>query len=164
VSLVGTVAWAMVANRTTVRTPARAVPSPSSGRSSAPSPSPSPCALAVTSPAVRCAATAECFGQLGKDHRAAAVGCEQPHAWEVFAVGTLPDSLQAVDYDSLRKTQAVRAACTATTLALVDFNAYAWKVDVVGPTLDAYRHGDRAFRCVAGPASGMVTGSTFTRR
>jgi hypothetical protein len=130
----------------------------------APAPTPTPCGLAVTSPAVQCADTPECFGPMGKDHRAAVVACELPHAWEVFALGSLPDGLTSVDYDSVRKTQPVRGACTATTLALVDFNMYAWRVDVVAPTLDAYRHGDHTFRCVAGPASGMVTGSTFTRR
>ncbi len=125
-----------------------------------------PCALAGASPTMRCVAAPECFGALTVDGgvaHATTTPCDQPHAWEVFALDSLPASVTATDYQSIRTSPAVQGACNTATLATVSFSAYAWKVDVLPPGPEALKAGDRTFRCLAGPGAGTSTGSKFTR-
>jgi hypothetical protein len=115
---------------------------------------------------MRCPATAECFADLavtGGAVSAASMPCDRPHAWEVFALDTLPPGVVRTDYRTIKNDVYVRNACSGSTLALVDLQAFAWHVDVLPPSPDALRAGDRTFRCVAGPVTGRSTGSRFVR-
>jgi hypothetical protein len=115
---------------------------------------------------MRCASKAECFGAMTVDGgavRAASTACDQPHVWEVFALDTLPPSVTGIDYSKIKNDGYVRSACNDTNLALVDFDAVSWRVDVLPPSPDAFQAGDRTFRCLAGPATGTSTGSKFAR-
>jgi tRNA A-37 threonylcarbamoyl transferase component Bud32 len=123
------------------------------------------CGLTAASPTMRCASTPECFGVLtvaGTVAHAATTACDQPHTWEVFAFDTLPTSVTSVDYLKIKDDGYVRSACNDTNLALVDFEAFSWRVDVLPPSPDAFRSGDRTFRCLAGPLTGTSVGSKFT--
>jgi eukaryotic-like serine/threonine-protein kinase len=173
VALVGAIGWQATAGH---RAPARPAPkaqvTPSKGDTGPGTVRPSgagagaPCGLTGTLPSMRCASTPECFGPITVDSgaaRAPVTPCDQPHSWEAYALGTLPAGITTTDYQTIKNDAYVRSACNATTLAMVDFQAYAWHVDMLPPTPDAFRAGDRTFRCVAGPASGTTTGSTFVR-
>ncbi len=125
------------------------------------------CGLTAASPTMRCASTPECFGVLTVDGtvaHAAATTCDKPHTWEVFALDTLPTSVTSVDYLKIKDNGYVRSSCNDTNLALVDFEAFSWRIDVLPPSPDAFRSGDRTFRCLAGPLTGTSTGSKFTHR
>jgi tRNA A-37 threonylcarbamoyl transferase component Bud32 len=124
------------------------------------------CGLTAASASMRCAATPECFGALTVQSgivQAAATACEKPHTWEVFALDTLPTSVTSVDYPKIKDNGYVRSACNDTNLALVDFEAFSWRVDVLPPSPDAFHSGDRTFRCLAGPLTGTSVGSKFAK-
>jgi tRNA A-37 threonylcarbamoyl transferase component Bud32 len=123
------------------------------------------CGLTAVAATWRCVETPECFGPLAVDDdggaRAAATRCDLPHAWEVFALGTVPATV--TDYRKIKDDWYVRSACTLTTLALVDSRAVAWRVDVLPPTPAAFRFGDRTLRCLAAPTTGTTTGARFVK-
>jgi serine/threonine protein kinase len=124
------------------------------------------CGLTVAPSTVRCASTPECFGVLTVDGtvaHAATMACDGPHTWEVFALDSLPASVTSVDYLKIKDNGYVRSACNGTNLALVDFDAFSWRIDVLPPSPDAFRSGDRTFRCLAGPLTGTSVGSKFAR-
>ncbi|MGC9670357.1 serine/threonine-protein kinase [Planosporangium sp. 12N6] len=124
------------------------------------------CGLTANLPGLRCPATPECFGPVGVDGgvaHAAPTGCDGTHAAEVFALGELPATVTGVDYLQVSNDPYVRSACSGRTLAHVGAGSVDWRVDVLPPTSDAFRAGDRTFRCVAGPATGTSTGSKFAR-
>jgi hypothetical protein len=145
----------------------RATASPSVAASSRPSGvTGGSCGLTAASPSMRCASTAECFAAMAVDGgvvQAASTPCDRPHTWEVYALDTLPPGVVGADYRTIKNDVYVRNACSGSTLALIDFQALAWHVDVLPPSPDALRAGDRTFRCVAGPAAGTSTGSKFVR-
>jgi hypothetical protein len=91
------------------------------------------------------------------------MACDGPHTWEVFALDSLPASVTSVDYLKIKDNGYVRSACNGTNLALVDFDAFSWRIDVLPPSPDAFRSGDRTFRCLAGPLTGTSVGSKFAR-
>jgi hypothetical protein len=124
------------------------------------------CVLAAASPTMRCASKPECFGAIAINDgvaSATAMACDQPHTWEVFALATLPSSVDSIDYQKIRTNGYVWSACSGTNLALVASDAFSWRVDVLPPSPDAFRSGDRTFRCLASPGTGTSTGSKFAR-
>jgi hypothetical protein len=124
------------------------------------------CGLTAASPTMRCASKPECFGAIAINDgvaSATAMACDQPHAWEAFALDTLPSSVDNIGYQKIKTNGYVRSACSATNLALVDFDAFSWRIDVLPPSPDAFSSGDRTFRCLASQGIGTSTGSRFVR-
>jgi hypothetical protein len=124
------------------------------------------CGLTTSAPDLRCPAAPECFGPVSVDGgvaRAASTACDGPHTSEVFALGALPAGVTSVDYRKIKNDPHVRSVCNADTLARVDVESVAWRVDVLPPAPDAFSSGDRTFRCLAGPAAGTSAGSKFVR-
>ncbi len=116
------------------------------------------CLLTQVTPGVFCAATPECYDAPSADQK---VPCAQPHAWEVFALIDLPAGVTAVDQASVSSNPLVHNACSGVNVATLDPSLYQWRVDVLPPTPEALRGGDRTVRCLAGPASGKATGTRF---
>ncbi|HEX6500575.1 MAG TPA: serine/threonine-protein kinase [Micromonosporaceae bacterium] len=116
----------------------------------------------------RCPRTPECFGRLSVTRgvaRAARTPCTKPHAWEVFALATLPPTTRSADYAKVRTDPTVRRVCSVVTLAtrLPDLNVIGWQVDVLPPTPEAFAAGDRTVRCLAGRGSDELTAPAFTQ-
>ncbi|HEV7896681.1 MAG TPA: protein kinase [Planosporangium sp.] len=171
VALVGTVGWYYATGHGTPSSKARQSPSvkpparPGAARPSGGAAGLS-CGVTVVTPILRCPTAAECFGPVsvvGGVARAAAAACDGPHAWEVFALGDLPAGVTSIDYQKIKNDPYLRGACDGDALAGVGLHSVAWRVEVLPPAPDAFRSGDRIFRCVAGPATGTSAGSKFTR-
>ena len=133
-------------------------------------PSGSPVGLAGGCPAefagqARCPAEPECFDQLqltGGVARAGRLNCSARHTWETFAMADLPGAQSTVDHRSVSSDRQVLAVCSPATLALVaGFSAIDWRIEVLPPTPEAIRAGDRAYRCLAGRGPGALTGPTL---
>jgi hypothetical protein len=145
-------------------------PPPQAGRSTAPPSSSSPpprspavsgvpCLLTAGRPGLLCVTTPECYGA---DMRALA--CTEQHVFEVFAMALLPPEVKTADAPAIRRNASVRNACAPGNAALLDVAALNWRTDVLPPTPDAFRAGNRWFKCLAGPPHGAVTGSRFVRQ
>jgi hypothetical protein len=89
------------------------------------------------------------------------VPCDQPHAWEVWALEPLPANVTSVDYQTVSSNPTVRNACSVLLLYSVNSDVFGWQVDVLPPTADAFKAGDRTVRCLAGPSGGRSTGAKF---
>ena len=116
-------------------------------------------ACKLASLGARCVGTPECYDDGSGRHR---VPCEQPHAWEVFALVDAP-GVNTADYRTVRSSAAVTQVCNNTNLVLVtdSMAVIAWQVDELPTSSDAYQAGNRTVRCLAGPFGSQTTGSAF---
>jgi tRNA A-37 threonylcarbamoyl transferase component Bud32 len=113
----------------------------------------------------RCVTVAECFDRLtvsGGQATAPKVACAEPHIWEVFAHGPLPDALDNAGYNTIKQNAQVRQVCSVANARLLNAES-AWQVDVLPPTRDQVRAGDRTYRCLAGRPPSKFTKSRFAR-
>ncbi|NNJ63251.1 MAG: protein kinase [Dactylosporangium sp.] len=119
------------------------------------------CPSAVTS-AARCPTRPECYDVLvvtGGAASAKRLDCAARHTWEVFAVGELPAAAMSADHRVVASNPQVKEVCSMTTLALVaGFGALNWRTEVLPPTADAWRAGDRTYRCLAGQGTNALVG------
>jgi serine/threonine protein kinase len=139
---------------------------PSESATVSSTPSPVDCVLTSARPNLRCVASPECYGALtvtGGYATAARIPCERSHPWEVFAVDALPAEVRTADQATVKSNTYVRGSCSATNAALLDVTAFNWRIDVLPPGRDAFRAGDRTFRCLAGAPAGDSTGAVFAR-
>jgi len=120
---------------------------------------------------VGCLPEPQCFtGDLLDGNDMAAVepiACTEPHNWEAYAVGDLPEDISAPTYGEVRKIDLVKQTCLAAVsegpLANILGNGVSdWQSDVLPPSKADFDDGSRQFLCVTRPRSGDVTtGSIF---
>jgi hypothetical protein len=91
------------------------------------------------------------------------IACDQPHSWETYAGGWLPEDLVGAPLDTVRRRHEVANVCSAQNLAQAARGrivARQWQREVL-PQQVAGR-GEWVFHCVAAPAAGGErTGSVF---
>jgi serine/threonine protein kinase len=141
------------------RTPERSSPPPS-GR---PAPAPVnaiPCKVDIPHLAnAKCPATAECFDTAKKP-----VTCGGRHTWEVFAYADLRAGTTVSDPQAGARSPEIREVCDSTNLFVLDrISPLGWTVDVLAPTADELRAGNRTYRCLAGKGANALNGQTLTR-
>jgi hypothetical protein len=125
-------------------------------------PSKPACPLAPAGTA-QCVTTAECFDRVtvnGGVASAASVACTEPHVWEAFATARLPDGLDTASHATIKQNAQVRQVCSAANARLLN-TEQAWQVEVLPPTRDQVRAGDRTYRCLAGRPPTKLTESRF---
>jgi tRNA A-37 threonylcarbamoyl transferase component Bud32 len=128
----------------------------------APGPSKPPCPLTPAGTA-QCVTTAECFDRVtvnGGVARAPAVACTEPHVWEAFATAELPDGLDTASHTAVKQNAQVRQVCSTANARLLN-TEQAWQVEVLPPTREQVKAGDRTYRCLAGRPPTKLTQSRF---
>jgi hypothetical protein len=109
--------------------------------------------------------TAECFDRVtvsGGVARAPAVACTEPHLWEAFATAQLPEGLDTASHTAIKQNAEVRQVCSTANARLLN-TEQAWQVEVLPPTREQVRAGDRTYRCLAGRPPTRLTASRFAR-
>jgi hypothetical protein len=127
-----------------------------------PVPSKPPCPLTPTGTA-QCVTTAECFDRVtvsGGVARAPSVACTEPHLWEAFATATLPDGLDTASHQAIKQNAVVRQVCSTANARSLN-TEQAWQVEVLPPTREQVKAGDRTLRCLAGRPPTKLTQSRF---
>lgn len=107
----------------------------------------------------RCPERLECFEHSPDgEHGTTQVACTTRHSWEVFAVGTLPEGIEASDRDAVITDRTVRQVCSSRTFRITTAAAdpSGWALSVLPPAAEAVRAGDRTFRCLAGRGEGRL--------
>jgi len=164
VTVIGLLTWYGLTHRHHPDQPeAHGSASASPSRSVTPSASASAgsCQLTGTAPGIQCVGAAECYDGTSVPAGLKKVPCDQPHAWEVWALEPLPANVTSVDYQTVSSNPAVRNACSLFLLYSFNSDVLGWQVDVLPPTRDAFQAGDRTVRCLAGPIGGRSTGAKF---
>jgi hypothetical protein len=121
-----------------------------------------PCPLTPAGTA-QCVATAECFDRVtvtGGVARAATVACTEPHLWEAFAIAQLPDGLDTASHSAVKQNALVRQVCSTANARSLN-TEQAWQVEVLPPTREQVKAGDRTLRCLAGRPPTKLTQSRF---
>jgi hypothetical protein len=99
------------------------------------------------------------FGEGEEVNAVAAVPCDEPHTYEVFFVGTLPDG----DYPPVGEVDAfAEEQCTLAFETYVghDFATSVWFASYVGPTEEAWGEGEQTLVChLSNSTETAVTGS-----
>ena len=88
--------------------------------------------------------------------------CDEPHYYEVFAVGNLADETKSPMMNNVSKDPNVVATCTQKNLKdyLGNASLKDLSIEVLPPREALYYQGERAFRClVTKTGAGEVTGS-----
>ena len=122
------------------------------------------CPLAPAGTA-QCVQQPECFNGVtvqGGVARAAAVACTEPHVWEVFATAPLPEGLDTASHAAIKQNQQVRQVCSATNARALNTQQN-WQVEVLPPSREQVRNGDRTYRCLAGTPPSKLRDSRFVR-
>jgi hypothetical protein len=127
--------------------------------------SPSPTCPLSPAGTAQCVRAPECFNgvtvQSGQA-RAPVVECTEPHLWEVFATASLPAGLDTASHNAIKQNAAVRQVCSATNAKALSTEQN-WQVEVLPPTRDQIRAGNRTYRCLAGKPPSKFRDSRFTR-
>ncbi|WP_203988660.1 serine/threonine-protein kinase [Virgisporangium aurantiacum] len=113
----------------------------------------------------QCVQQPECFNGVtvqGGVARAAAVACTEPHVWEVFATAPLPEGLDTASHTTIKQNQQVRQVCSATNARALNTQQN-WQVEVLPPSREQVRNGDRTYRCLAGTPPSKLRDSRFVR-
>jgi serine/threonine protein kinase len=113
----------------------------------------------------QCVQQPECFNGVtvqGGVARAAAVACTEPHVWEVFAIAPLPQGLDTASHATVKQNQQVRQVCSATNARALSTQQN-WQVEVLPPSREQVRNGDRTYRCLAGTPPSKLRDSRFVR-
>jgi serine/threonine protein kinase len=118
------------------------------------------CGLLVN-PDVKCPDAPECYDGIstsGQALNAVKRDCNERHTWEVFALGELP-----ADTPSTGVRTAAERVCNFTTLTtLGGFDKATWRIEVLGPTADELRAGNRTYRCLGGNPGKQFTSPQMT--
>lgn len=94
---------------------------------------------------------------LGEVASVGATPCDQPHAYEVFAIAQVEgDTYDATTIDSFAQ-QACRREFTS--FVGVDVDDSALDVTYLTPTQDSFAQGDREVTCLVGTGTGPSTGT-----
>jgi hypothetical protein len=113
----------------------------------------------------QCVQQPECFNGVtvqGGVARATAVACTEPHVWEVFATAPLPQGLDTASHTKIKQDQEVRQVCSTTNARALNTQQN-WQVEVLPPTREQVRAGDRTYRCLAGTPPSKLRDSRFVR-
>jgi hypothetical protein len=113
----------------------------------------------------QCVQQPECFNGVtvqGGVARAAAVACTEPHVWEVFATAPLPPGLDTASHATIKQNQQVRQVCSASNARALNTQQN-WQVEVLPPSREQVRNGDRTYRCLAGTPPSKLRDSRFVR-
>jgi tRNA A-37 threonylcarbamoyl transferase component Bud32 len=127
-----------------------------------PPPSKPACPLTPAGTA-QCVTTAECFDRVtvsGGVAKATAVACTEPHLWEAFATAQLPDGLDTASHTTVKQNALVRQVCSTANARSLN-TEQAWQVEVLPPTREQVKAGDRTVRCLAGRPPTKLTQSRF---
>jgi hypothetical protein len=109
--------------------------------------------------------TAECFNGVtvrGGVAQAPTVACTEPHVWEVFATAKLPEGLDTASHSTVKQNAQVRQVCSTANARVLNTEQN-WQVEVLPPTRDQVRAGDRTYRCLAGRPPTKLRDSRFAR-
>jgi hypothetical protein len=139
-----------------------APPQPTATFMAPPVPSKPPCPLTPAG-AAQCVTAAECFDRVtvtGGVARAPSVACTEPHLWEAFATATLPDGLDTASHQAIKQNAQVRQVCSTANARSLN-TEQAWQVEVLPPSREQVRAGDRTYRCLAGRPPTKLTQSRF---
>jgi hypothetical protein len=120
------------------------------------------CPLAPAGTA-QCVRTAECFDRVtvtGGVARASTVACTEPHLWEAFATAQLPTGLDTASHTAIKQNAQVRQVCSTANARLLN-TEQAWQVEVLPPSRDQVKAGDRTYRCLAGRPPTKLSQSRF---
>jgi serine/threonine protein kinase len=131
---------------------------------SAPVQSSPACPLAPAG-AAQCVREAECFDRVtvqGGVARAPAVACVEPHVWEVFATASLPEGLDTASHSAIKQNAQVRQVCSTANARALNPQQN-WQIEVLPPSRDQVRAGDRTYRCLAGTPPTKLRDSRFAR-
>jgi serine/threonine protein kinase len=164
VTVIGLLTWYGLTHRHHPGSPAAhgsASASPSASVKPSASTSAAPCVLTGTAPGIQCVGAAECYDGTTVPAGLKKVSCDQPHAWEVWALVPLPSGVTSGDYQTVASNPAVTRACSQFELLTLNVNVFDWRIDMLPPTPDAFKAGDRQVRCLAGPIGRKATGATF---
>ncbi|GAA3103276.1 serine/threonine-protein kinase [Streptosporangium carneum] len=115
-----------------------------------------------------CVEKAECWGGLvviAGDAAARSIPCDESHAWETFAIATLPSGL-TYDMPSVERHQLVRKTCAARILLASRYGAAKtlpdkWQATVLPPSKEEFARGVRTYRCLGGVVGEDRTGAAF---
>jgi hypothetical protein len=113
----------------------------------------------------RCVTTAECFDQVtvnGGVARAPKVACAGPHLWEAFALASLPRGLDNANHTTIKRNPEVLQVCSAANARRLNAES-PWQIEVLPPSREQVRAGDRTYRCLAGRPPAKLTTSRFAR-
>jgi hypothetical protein len=113
----------------------------------------------------QCVQQPECFNGVtvqGGVARAPSVACTEPHVWEVFATAPLPPGLDTAPHSAVKQNSQVRQVCSATNARALNTQQN-WQVEVLPPSRDQVRKGDRVYRCLAGNPPSKLRDSRFVR-
>jgi serine/threonine protein kinase len=94
--------------------------------------------------------------------QAPAVACTEPHLWEVFATSALPEGLDTATHTTVKQNAVVRQVCSATNAKALNTEQN-WQVEVLPPTREQVRAGNRTYRCLAGKPPTKLRDSRFVR-
>ncbi|MFD0888402.1 hypothetical protein ACFQ08_28040, partial [Streptosporangium algeriense] len=126
-------------------------------------------AAAVTGGRASCVQKAECWGGLvviAGDASARPVKCTEPHAWETFAIATLPGGL-TYDMGATERDPMVRKVCASSVMlasrrgAAVKVLPSDWQTTVLPPSKERFASGVRTYRCLGGVLGADRAGSSF---
>jgi hypothetical protein len=118
---------------------------------------------AASVPGARCPRSPECWAGLvvtAGSASARGLPCTRPHVWQTFAVAILPAGVRTFDAGTVAANPTVRAVCSTRVLlasrrgAARQLPAGSWQITVLPPDEAAFDGGARAYRCLAGRASG----------
>jgi hypothetical protein len=116
--------------------------------------------------AAQCVEQPECFDGVtvrsGVVVRAPEVACTEPHLWEVFATARLPDGLDTASHNTIKQNAQVRQVCSAANAKSLD-PRQSWQVEVLPPSRDQVRAGNRTYRCLAGTPPTKLRDTRFAR-
>ncbi|QSB05869.1 serine/threonine-protein kinase [Natronoglycomyces albus] len=118
---------------------------------------------------VACVAEPVCFnGAPGDD--IAELACDNPHTWEAYAIGQLPEEVSEPTHQEALQSSIVTDACVdghredGPLQEFVGADRVSWETDVHLPTAEAFANGDRTFMCIARQANGETEmGHRFAR-
>ncbi|WP_239161026.1 serine/threonine-protein kinase [Virgisporangium ochraceum] len=115
--------------------------------------------------AAQCVREPECFDRVTVQSgvaRAPAVACVEPHVWEVFATASLPQGLDTASHSAIKQNAEVRQVCSTANAKAINPQQN-WQIEVLPPSRDQVRAGDRTYRCLAGNPPTKLRDSRFAR-
>ncbi|GIH94781.1 protein kinase [Planobispora siamensis] len=127
-------------------------------------------AAGVSGAGAACVAEAECWSGLvinAGDASAARLGCEEKHAWETYAIATLPADAQTYHQQTLERNPTVKQVCSARIMLASRYGdaraiaAGKWRSTVLPPSKAQFDKGDRTYRCLGGVLGSEEAGSVF---
>ncbi|MEV8636814.1 protein kinase [Streptosporangium sp. NPDC051023] len=126
-------------------------------------------AAAVAGAQASCVEKGECWGGLvviAGDAAARSIPCGEPHAWETFAIATLPNGL-TYDTTVVERNPVVKKTCASWVMlasrrgAALKIPPAKWQTTVLPPSKDEFASGARTYRCLGGVLGTDRAGASF---